>query len=242
MDCLNHVGHRPYSMPEGRPAWRQSWLDLAFFHWRVPRELIDPNLPEGLELDLFEGEAWVSVVPFRMEGVMLRGLPNIPRVSDFPELNLRTYVKKDGKAGVWFYSLDADQRLAVWAAKRFFYLPYFKANMKCLSKCDTIEYASERELDNARFEAVYRPIGNVFHAQEGTLEYFLSERYCLYSFDGKQLYRGEIHHKPWQLQNMDYDITINTLGERYRFDFGADPEVAHFSKAIEVAVWNLERC
>lgn len=151
MDCLKHTSHRSYPLPNSGHVGRQKWLDLAFFHWRVPVELVAKYIPDGLELDLFEGEAWLSVVPFRMEDVMLRGLPAISGLSDFPELNLRTYVVKDGKPGVWFFSLDADQRLAVWAARRFFHLPYFKARMQCESEGEGILYRSERSEDGARF-------------------------------------------------------------------------------------------
>lgn len=128
-------------------------MDLAFFHWPVEATLFERLLSDGLQLDLYDGTAWVSVVPFRMEDVMLRGLPAVPRVSNFPELNLRTYVTKDGKPGIWFFSLDADQYLAVWAARRFFHLPYFKANMRCELEDEGVVYSSRRELDDTRFVA-----------------------------------------------------------------------------------------
>ncbi|MGJ8673770.1 YqjF family protein [Rubritalea sp.] len=239
---MNHTSHRPYPLPSGRPSWRQEWLDLAFFHWRVPKELIEVVLPDGLELDLFEGEAWVSVVPFRMEGVMLRGLPNIPGVSNFPELNLRTYVIRDGKPGVWFYSLDADQAIAVWAARTFFHLPYIKATMRSSLEGEAVRYTSLRDNGTGKFEAMYRPMGEVRHAVAGTLEYFLSERYCLYAFDGTSLFCGDIHHRPWPLQGVDYSIESNQVASEYGVPIGLNPDLAHFSKRIEVAVWGLQRC
>ena len=242
MDCLSQIAHRPYPLPEGKPRWRQKWLDLAFFHWPVEAALFERLLPDGLQLDLYDGTAWVSVVPFRMEDVMLRGLPAVPGVSNFPELNLRTYVTKDGKPGVWFFSLDADQYLAVWAARRFFHLPYFKANMRCESEDEGVVYSSRRELDDTRFVANYHPVSEVYYARSGTLEYWLTERYCLYSCDGVHLYRGEVHHQPWPLQEIRFEISQIDLGVEEGIGFSSPPVCAQFARELEVAVWPLERC
>ena len=242
MDCLSQIAHRPYPIPAGRPRWRQKWLDLAFFHWPIDVEMVKALLPDGLELDTYEGLAWLSVVPFRMEDVMLRGLPAVPNISNFPELNLRTYVIKDGKPGVWFFSLDADQRLAVWAAKTFFHLPYFKALMRCDLEGERVIYSSRREEGDATFAAEYQPVGEVYYAHSGTLEHWLTERYCLYSYDGTHLYRGDIHHCPWPLQKINYDISQLDLGSDEGFTFTSAPVAAQFARELEVAIWPLERC
>ncbi|MFC4994361.1 YqjF family protein [Rubritalea tangerina] len=230
-------------MERGQPLWRQRWHDLAFFHWPVDAKVLEQWVPEGVRLDLHDGCAWVSVVPFRMEDVMLRSLPAIPGVSAFPELNLRTYVERDGKPGVWFFSLDADQRLAVWAARRFFHLPYFKADMRCQETEDGgIRYRSKREFDGAMFEATYRGIeGSKVELCSGGLEYWLTERYCLYAADADgRLYRGEVHHQQWPLQEVDYHITVNHLGDRWGIPLEGEPHYAQFSRELEVAVWPLQ--
>src|SRR5262245_4268389 len=121
---LSHIDHRPWALPRGRWTMRQSWCDLLFAHWRVPVSALRPLIPARLKIQEFDGSAWLGAVPFRMTGVMYRPLPDLPWISAFPELNLRTYVECDGKPGVWFFSLDATNPLAVWAARRFFHLPY----------------------------------------------------------------------------------------------------------------------
>src|SRR5438270_283963 len=156
--------HRPWARPEGPWAMRMGWRDLLFAHWPVDAAALRRLLPAGLELDLFDGRAFVGAVPFRMEGVSPRLVPNVPGLHKFPELNLRTYVKAGGKAGVWFFSLDAGQKLAVRAARYFFHLPYFDARFRIECAGDAVEYAAQRTHRGAPpavFAARYRPIGPV---------------------------------------------------------------------------------
>jgi len=241
-DPFSQIDHRPWPLPERRWLGRQQWLDLAFFHWKVDVELIRAQLPEGLEVDLFEGEAWISVVPFRMTDVMLRGVPGIPGVSNFPELNVRTYVTRNGKPGVWFFSLDATKPLAVWAAKAFFHLPYFTARMEC-SGYDEIQYNSVRSEDGGAFEATYRPTGEVFESEVGSIEEWLSERYCLYAESKKgDLFCGEVQHVKWPLQEVEYEITKNSLAERVGIPLSCQPDLAHFARGVDVRVWAIEPC
>src|SRR4029079_756429 len=152
--------------------------------------------PAHLEIDTFDGAAWIGVVPFRMSAVRMRGLPQVPGASAFPELNVRTYVRYGGKAGVWFCSLDAESALAVFAARRFYHLPYFRARMSCTRQGDEIEYSSVRthpDAPPAEFVARYGPIGPVEFAAPGSLEHWLTERYCLFTVDSHgQTLRGEI--------------------------------------------------
>ena len=161
-----------------------SWLDLLFAHWRFEPETIRALLPAGLELDIFEGKAWVAVVPFRMEHVGPRGLNWLPGVSAFPELNVRTYVIADGKPGVWFFSLDAASVVAVRSARTGFHLPYFRAHMSCEERDGWVEYHSERRHPDAppgEFHGRYRSVGPIYQSTPGTLEHWLTERYCLYA-------------------------------------------------------------
>jgi len=126
---IDEVVHRPWPLPRGHWTNAQTWERLAFLHWPVDGDAVRRLVPAGLELDLYDGAAWLGITPFEVTGFRLRGGPPLPGVSSFPELNVRTYVTRDDKPGVWFFSLDADSRLAVEAARRLYKLPYFRAAM-----------------------------------------------------------------------------------------------------------------
>ena len=222
-------------------ALSMRWHDLLFLHWPVPPEMVRPLLPMGLELDLFEGRAWLGVVPFRMEGVRPRGLPRVSRLSNFPELNLRTYVTDGRNQGVWFFSLDAHNPLAVRLARAGFHLPYFDAEMACVTVGDEVRYRSVRMHKNApeaRFRGRYQPTEEPFTSREGTLEHFLTERYCLYSADAKgHVYRGDIHHARWPLQRAEAEVMENTLAEGFGLTLPDTEPHRLFSKRLEVVAW-----
>lgn len=217
------------------------WLDLLFAHWPVDPAVLRPLLPAGLELDLFEGRAYIGVVPFRMEGVRPRGIPKIPGLHAFPELNLRTYVTTGGRPGVWFFSLDAGQKLAVRVARTFFHLPYFDAKFELSGP----NYAAQRTHKNAApavFDASYEPVGPVYRSRPGTLEHWLTERYCLYAADPQGcVYRGEIAHAPWPLQPATAQIRQNTLGDWLGIELIGPPETLHFAKSLDVKAWLVQR-
>lgn len=238
---LPHTRHRPWPLPEGRWTWRRSWCDLLFAHWPVPRAELQPLVPEGLQVQEFDGTSWVGVVPFRMSGVMRRPFPDLPGVSAFPELNLRLYVEAGGKPGVWFLSLDATNPLAVWAARKFFHLPYFKARISIAESGGTFHYQSSRSSAEAAigFRADYTPSPEVYHSQPGALEHWLTERYCLYARSPQgQLFRTEVHHEPWPLQRADVRIHENQLGQAFGLALDGDPALVHFSRRIDVVVWD----
>jgi uncharacterized protein YqjF (DUF2071 family) len=170
--------------------------------------LIRPLIPTGLEIDIFDGWCWIGVVPFHMSGVRPR---YVPISFAFPELNVRTYVKTPNKGGaVWFFSLDATSSIAVRAA-RWFGLPYYDAQ----SEGDAVRYQSRRVYRGAapaEFDASYNPTGAVYHASPGTLDYWLTERYCLYSArKPHQVVFSEIHHPPWPLQPANVEVRLNTM-------------------------------
>ncbi|MCH9647175.1 MAG: DUF2071 domain-containing protein [Deltaproteobacteria bacterium] len=239
---LKALDHRPWPLPSAPWTWRQSWRDLLFAHWPVARDVLLPLVPEELEVQEFEGSSWVGVVPFRMSGVMRRPFPDFPGISAFPELNLRLYVEKDGRPGVWFLSLDAANSLAVWAARKFFHLPYSHAAMGLEEdSAGTISYRSRRQSGNQRFEAEYSATSEPYLAQPDSLEHWLTERYCLYarSPDGR-LFRGEIHHPPWPLQKAEAEISHNDLWEGHFPAPTGPPALLHFARRIDVVVWNLE--
>lgn len=238
--ALRELDHRPWPLPAVEWTWRQSWRDLLFAHWQVPAAVLKPLIPRELELDEFEGTSWIGVVPFRMTGVMRRPLPDMPWVSAFPELNVRLYVTHGGRPGVWFLSLDATNALAVWAARRFFHLPYFRAEMSLRDDGREIRYESERS--GAKFSAVYGPTGEPYGAARGTLEHWLTERYCLYARapDGS-LWRNDVHHAPWPLQPARAELRDNTMPAFHGLTVSGPPQLLHFARHLDVVVWNAER-
>ncbi len=242
---LEQIGHRPWPLPTGSWIMAQSWHDLLFAHWPVSEATLRPHIPARLAIDMFGGQGWLGVVPFRMSGVRLRGTPAVPWLSAFPELNVRTYVVADGKPGVWFFSLDAGNAIAVAIARAWFHLPYFRARMSCVKREGWIEYSSERTHRGAASGALrgrYRPNGAAFFAEPGSLEHFLTERYCLYTADGEgRLIRGEIHHAPWPLQIAEAELAKNTMAEAAGFSLPAAQPLLHFSKRQDVVVWQPQR-
>jgi uncharacterized protein YqjF (DUF2071 family) len=242
--ALSRTDHRPWPLPAGRWVWRQSWRDLLFAHWPVTAAALRPLVPAGLAVQEKQGTSWIGVVPFRMMGVMRRPLPDLPWFSAFPEINVRLYVERDGKPGVWFLSLDAANPLAVWAARRSFHLPYHRAAIDVAADGPGIDYRAVRAGDPAvRFAARYEPRSAVYESARGSLESWLTERYCLYAQapDGA-LYRTEVHHHPWPLQRAAAEIRENTLLAPHglRADDGPPP-LLHFARRIDVVVWPPQR-
>jgi uncharacterized protein YqjF (DUF2071 family) len=238
---LDQTNHRPWPLPDTPWILSQSWHHLLFAHWPVSPEVLRPLIPHGLELDTYEGQAWLGVVPFDIQDFKLRGVVSLPFMSAFPELNVRTYVKTGDKPGVWFFSLDAASKLAVEGARTLYHLPYFNAQMSIRVEGEAIIYSSRRTHRNARpavFQASYRPTGPVYRAQPGALDHWLTERYCLYAADERgQLFRGEIHHPPWPLQPAEADITMNTMAEGI-------PDLLpllHYCRRQDVALWLVGR-
>lgn len=208
-DLLSETAHRPWPIPNSSWIMEQTWRDLLFAHWAYPVNEVRAAVPMQLPLDTFDGMAWVGVVPFMLENLHARGLPALPAVSSFPELNVRTYVTMHGKPGVYFFSLDAASKLAVVGARTLFHLNYFDAEMSITQTPSGIEYTSERTGAGAQpsFRARYAAAGEVFTAQSGTIEHFLTERYCLYSVSGTgSTFRLEIHHRPWLLQPAEAEL------------------------------------
>jgi uncharacterized protein YqjF (DUF2071 family) len=222
-----------------------TWEDLLFAHWPVAAESLAPLLPRGLTLETFEGSAWLGIVPFRMTGVRWRFLPPVPGTAEFPELNVRTYVSAQGKAGVWFFSLDAASRLAVHGARWSFHLPYFNAEMETKRDGEAVEYRSRRTqagAPGAEFKARYAPVGPVYTSVEGTLEHFLTARYCLYAGDVRgRLWRGEIHHPPWPLQQAEADLSLNTMTAQIGVRLPEKPARLHFARRLCVLAWAPEQ-
>jgi uncharacterized protein len=242
---LEQVAHRPWPLREGSWVMAQSWHDLLFAHWPVPEAVLRPLIPARLAIDTFDGQAWLGVVPFRMSGVRLRGTPPVPWLSAFPELNVRTYVRAADKPGVWFFSLDADNRIAVAIARAWFHLPYFRARMSCEERNGWIEYKCRRSQRGAACGVLagrYRATGEVFSAAPGSLEHFLTERYCLYTADqAEKIICAEIHHAPWPLQAAEAELISNTMLEADGIYLPPARPLLHFSRRQDVVVWQPRR-
>ena len=244
-EILNDSDHRAYPAPTGPWALGMSWHDLLFMHWPIPADELRPHIPSALGLDTFDGSAWLGVVPFRMSGVRPRFLPAVPGLSGFPELNLRTYVTAGGRPGIWFFSLDAHNPVAVRLARATFHLPYFDARMSYRKEGDEISYRSTRThrgAPPAEFEGRYRPAGGPVESRPGTLEDFLTERYCLYAADGRgRVRRGDIHHRHWPLRPAEAEVQTLRMTGQIGVTLPDTPPLLHFSERLDVLAWPPRR-
>lgn len=231
-----------------RPLLYQTWRDVLFLHWDYPAERIQRSLPSGLSVDTFEGRAYMAVVPFRMESLRLRGLPAFPGISNFFELNLRTYVRDEwGRSGVWFYSLEADSRISVWIANRFFHLPYRYSKQRGEKTKGRLRFEAraERDPEQELMEFEVAPTGEPRTAKTGSLEAFLVERYRLFARDERTgvLYTGKIEHAPYCLRNVSvskYSVRLFALNELEN-PASCEPCSALLSEGTEVSLFGLER-
>jgi uncharacterized protein len=240
---LDHVSHRPYPVPARPWIMAQTWVDLLFMHWPVRLELLRSLIPEPLEIDTFDGIAWIGVVPFAMTDIHFRNMPTAPYLSKFLELNVRSYVRWQGKSGVFFFSLDASNPIAVEVARLWFCLPYFHSQMTKHYHADEITYRSERtdgRAHQAVLETTYRCVNKPYFAQAGTLEAWLTERYCFFAA-GKagQIVRGDIHHKPWPLQQAQVEIRKNSMAEAIGIQLPKTEPLLHFVEKLETIEWSI---
>lgn len=221
----------------------QTWRDLLFMHWPVNKRDLQDLIPGHFELDLFENSAWIGVVPFVMTNVHFRNVPPLPGLSSFPELNVRTYVTQRGKPGVYFFSLDAANLVAVEVARLWYRLPYFYASISKRSENGYVKYSSRRADRRGREADLfvdYKPVGEPFLSSPGSLDAWLTERYCLYtvSHNGQPLI-GEIHHAPWPLQRAEADIKRNTMAAACGVQLPATYPVLHFAPQLETIEWPI---
>ncbi|MFW6058613.1 MAG: YqjF family protein [Phycisphaeraceae bacterium] len=237
--------HRPWPMPRGRWAMRMTWHELLFAHWPVRWEALQPVVPGALAIDTFDGSAWVGVIPLGMRGVRPRGWPAALGWA-FLELNVRTYVTVGGKPGVYFFSLDAANRLAVRAARWSWNLAYFDAAVSLHHDDEGwINYASERThrgAPAARLAARYRPVGGAQRAAAGSFEQFAMERYCLYTVNRRgHVHRGEIHHGPWMLRPAEARFDVLEMTEQVGVALPETLPRLHHADAMDVVAWLPER-
>ncbi len=234
------TAHRPWPLPERPWLMGQTWDDLLFAHWSLPPEALERVLPPQLPLETFDGRAWFGVTPFVVRAARARLTPPLPWLSRFPEMNLRTYVNIGGRPGIYFLSLEAARLPAVFGARRGYRVPYFHADMDVSRDDGWIRYRSDRRQGDgpaAAFEGDYRPTGPVAPATPGTLDYFLAERYCLYTLDAeRRVQRADIHHPPWPLQEAAAEIERNTMGRQIGVELEGEP-LLHFAQRQDVLIW-----
>jgi uncharacterized protein YqjF (DUF2071 family) len=249
LEYLVRTSHKPRPLPSGRWLIRQRWNDLLFAHWPVPAASLAPLLPEGLEIDIFQGSAWLGVMPFWMDRIKVRGLPPIPGARSFPDLSLRTYVREErsGTPGVFCLSLDSNNLLAVGVGRAIYRLPYHWAEMRLEQRTEReFSFYSRRRLAEqpAVFRARYRGLGpsrRLLESHPGTLEYFLIERYCLFSSNrGGQPIRANLHHVSCPLEEAEAEIEQNDLAEAVGLQFPNLEPVLHYTRRLAVYVWPAE--
>jgi uncharacterized protein len=226
--------------PDTRPLMQQSWGKLLFMHWRLEAELLRPLIPPPLEIDTFDGAAWIAVVPFTMWNTRPTSLPAVPWFSAMHELNVRTYVHVDSVPGVWFFSLDCNSALAVWGARTFYHLPYYHATIDLAQIDKQIDYRLQRtETPDADFHTVWDIGESLPRSQPESLEFFLTERYCLYSEHKGEIYRARIHHKAWPLQEVRVTEFESTMLEAVGVKTPEREPLLHYAESIDVDIWSL---
>lgn len=231
--------------PSGTPVMYQTWRKLLFMHWPMPVEQLRPHVPSSLEIDTFDGVAWIGVTPFTIDGIRPPGLPALPWASSSHEINVRTYVHREGQPGVWFFSLDASNLLAVCAARLGFSLPYFLARMRLHGDRTTIGMRSQRRGAGAgqgAFDAVWTVGDPLPQAEPGTRDFFLIERYCLYATSGARLYQSRIHHQRWPLCEAQLSLFQSTLLQADRLPLPTGRPLLHAqAEPLRVAIWPPRR-
>lgn len=234
-DLLAQVAHRPWELPKGNWKYYQEWNNALFIHWAVPPEALQHYLPENLPLDTFEGKAYVSLVAFTMQKIRPRQLPAVAYISDFHEINLRTYIDMDGKKGVYFLSMEAEKSLSVWVAKSMSGLPYEKALMFRNEK----SYTSKNSKRDFELDAVFEIKETL--ATKTDLDRWLTERYSLYLDEKNSLYRYEVHHQEWEIKHVE----VKSLNLKYKIgdlDFSKQkPDLMHYSDGVKVLAWGKEK-
>jgi uncharacterized protein len=217
-----------------------TWRDLLFASWRVPVDVMRAKVPPELELDTFDGSAWVSLVPMAVTGMHWRGIPPIPGMDAFRELNLRTYIKQNGRGGVYFLSIECPAAYSDWIARQFFGVPYYEAQIAVFSDGASYRFASERTQKNqppAAFFASFQPMGDSASPVPGSLESFLVERYCLYYVHGGAVYRGDIHHDEWLLRSAEVQLDVDTVSRAAGFELSAKPDHAAFVLRTDTLIY-----
>lgn len=239
---LEEFDHRPWPVPQRPWLMGQTWRDLFFAHWEVPAGEMRALVPDPLELDEYDGSAWLGITPFGVTGVRPRGGPPPPVLSRFLELNVRTYVRFNDRPGIFFFSLDCTSAAAVAGARRGYLLPYFRAHASTERRAGRVRFNLERVASGDSARAVWRgaywATGSRLPVAEGSLERWLTERYCLYIVRNGRVRRGDIHHRPWRLQPGAAQIDENTMARPLGLELRGEPRL-HFAARQDTLFWGL---
>ena len=230
---LASTGNRQYPLPEKKWKYFQQWYDTIFLHWEVPVYFLQEHIPKEIELDTFNNMAWVSLVAFEVRNMKLRNTPSLPYVSNFQEINLRTYVIKDGKPGIYMFSIETDKLIEVLLTRVFIGLPYKKSKIKRTRK----RIVSQNKALNQRLDITIgktRPL-----AEKTNLDFWLTERHCLYETCGNKICRFDIHHKQWELKNLSVSIN-DILYAAGKYNVNILPDKIQYSEKLDVILWGKE--
>ena len=248
MDALLPTQSAPHDqarlLPSDPPRVFMQWHNLLFAHWPIRAQLLRQLIPRELEIDTFDGAAWIGIVPFYLT-IRYRGMPFS---LSFPEVNVRTYVRRGDQAGVWFLSLDAHSRLAAAAARNRYSLPYHFARMsmqlEAHDRQEHFRFVSERnskQNGRANLRLDYSATGEAYHSQPGMLEHWLTERYRLFTVNRRgQIGVGKINHAPWRLQPAAADIQINSLLAPLGLPIPTEQPLLHFSRRVDAVAWAVQ--
>jgi hypothetical protein len=254
---LYSVEHRPWLPPDSQWLFSQSWDDVLFAHFAMDPPSLRRLVPDALTLDLFDGVAWLTISPFSVSHLRPGGVPPLPKLSFFPQVNVRTYVSREDKPGLFYFSVDAANLSAVWGARVFFRMPYWhskiqisgatiQARQASNSQENTIHFRSSRlhgpaaRSGPAIFDVAYSPQGEAQRARYGSLDEYLAERYCVYSWSRGKLYRTELHHQPWPLQRASIEILECSLADPLGLVLPGIPDLCHFTRSNKLLTWAPE--
>ena len=228
--------------PQGQPVMHQDWGKLLFIHWRINESLLRPHIPRSLEIDTYGGSAWIAITPFTMWDIRAFPpfVPPVPGLDSMHELNVRTYVHYNGVPGVWFFSLDANSRAAVLGARTFFHLPYYNADIDMQGKTSIKYRLKRRDEPAAQFKADWKVGDALPQSQPGSREFFLTERYMLYTEVEGELFRARIYHEPWQLYKAELTNFGSSMLEAKQITQPKTHPILHHAEAVSVDIWNLE--
>ncbi|MDQ0188596.1 DUF2071 domain-containing protein [Alicyclobacillus cycloheptanicus] len=247
-EILSKTDHRPDPLPVGSWVMRQTWNHLLFAHWPVPPALLEPLLPRGLVLDTFDDHAYLTVLPFRMSGVRVRGLPPIPGATAMLQVNVRTYVKRAGRGGIYFLALYTDHLPTVWLTRIALGLPYHPARMSLTSRGTTLQATLEWTLqhhDTGSLDVACTPSPEVWHARPGSLEHWLTERYSMYTVHAGTLWRVDVHHHPWPLQQAQVQVhhqsLLRPLHQKLGLELPAAPALVQYARQMDALMWMPRR-
>ncbi|MBB6443954.1 YqjF family protein [Bacillus benzoevorans] len=238
-EIIKITEHRPNPLPDLPWVSTQRWEDVLFLHWPVSPDLLTPHLPQSLQLDLYDGTAWIGMVFFQVKGMRPRLLPAVPFISSYLQLNVRTYVTYKGRSGVYFFRLTVDSILACFLAKTWYSLPFMMAEIKMDSQGDDIHMVSKRKIGKfeERMSCSYTPEASVFHTQMNTLDHWLFERYCSWNMRQGTLLRIDIHHTKWNLQKAAAVIRSNTVTDFLTAKISQNNPIVHYSSAKQALFW-----